>query len=1016
MRRLILLLIVSVVATAVLALFTLFTPTAQADQVGGVIDTDTTWTLAGSPYIITETIIIQPGVTLTVEAGVEVQAQPNRGITVNGLLLALGTAVQPITFTSTTESGFNDWHGLDVTSSGTVSLTHTTIRRAYASLEISGITANPVQLSHSHIHHNLVAMGSDVNAIHRLAMHNVTFSDNQFNYVWMGGVSGVLSDDVTLTDQPGLEGYVVGSSPFVTVPEGITLTMEAGTTFQFDYLFVHGHLETQGSVTATTVITGFSVTQIEETGSANINHTLMANGIGDGYVGLGILGNSSQPIHIQNSTIAQMVHPLVATADALHRLHMENVTFANNLRNRVFINGYSSGELAGNVSLTPQPGLEGYEYEFDNNNNGFTVPEGITLTLESGAVLMMPQGTHVQVDGHLEATGTAVTPVTFTSATNPQPNAWAGIYVLETGSVNIENAVVQHGIWGILVLDDSDNPVHLTNSTLRQNGYGLHLPISGLHRLQMENVAFQDNIFNRIRLNGYDGQALTDNVTLTSQPGLEGYELGHTSIEIPEGITLTLNAGVTLMAEDNVLVAGHLQANGTVSEPVTITSVDDPAPGAWGVMVAYGSGSMHLENSIVEYAAVGLYSFQNASSSVRDSIFRENEYPIVVSANNLHLLQLDNVSFENNVRDRVFIYSTYGEMIVDDVSLRPHPGLEGYQVDGDNDLVIQSGVTLTMAAGSTLMMNPAANPFRELLVHGRLQAKGTAVAPITFTSSEDSAPGQWQGIVVDGGEVSLAHAEVRYAAANLTVNSPTSTVSITGSRLISASVNSLTINDGVVNAACSVISGNGQNGVSVAASGSPSVTITTSEIWGNGVGITNSHSLPVDARHNFWGHPSGPGGIGPGSGDAVYGNVLYAPWLSEPTCSPPPPPGPPIVSITDSTAVESAPSLTFTITLNITSEQDVLVDYETVDGTAVAYTDYLPISGTLTIPAGQVTAVLTVTLLNNDLDDGDRTFTLVLNNPVNAELGNDTAVGLILDDDSPTEPLHTIFLPVVIKP
>lgn len=112
MRRFTLLFIVGVVATAVLALFTLFTPTAQADEVGGIIDTDTTWTLAGSPYIITDTVIIQPGVTLTVEAGVEVQAQPGTAVQVNGNLLALGTAAQPITFTSTAETGPGDWYGI----------------------------------------------------------------------------------------------------------------------------------------------------------------------------------------------------------------------------------------------------------------------------------------------------------------------------------------------------------------------------------------------------------------------------------------------------------------------------------------------------------------------------------------------------------------------------------------------------------------------------------------------------------------------------------------------------------------------------------------------------------------------------------------------------------------------------------------------------------------------------------------------------------------------------------------
>lgn len=143
-------------------------------------------------------------------------------------------------------------------------------------------------------------------------------------------------------------------------------------------------------------------------------------------------------------------------------------------------------------------------------------------------------------------------------------------------------------------------------------------------------------------------------------------------------------------------------------------------------------------------------------------------------------------------------------------------------------VIIQPNVTLTVEAGVEVQTQPN----RGITVNGLLLAVGTAVAPITFTSSANNAPGQWQGIVVNGGEVSLAHAEVRYATTNLTVNSPTSTVAITSSRLISTSLNSIAVNDGSLYAACSVIAGNGQNGVSVAASGSPSVTITTSEIWG----------------------------------------------------------------------------------------------------------------------------------------------------------------------------------------
>lgn len=45
-------------------------------------------------------------------------------------------------------------------------------------------------------------------------------------------------------------------------------------------------------------------------------------------------------------------------------------------------------------------------------------------------------------------------------------------------------------------------------------------------------------------------------------------------------------------------------------------------------------------------------------------------------------------------------------------------------------------------------------------------------------------------------------------------------------------------------------------------------------------GLENADTTQtVDAECNWWGHPTGPGGIGPGTGDAVSDYVIYEPWL-----------------------------------------------------------------------------------------------------------------------------------------
>jgi hypothetical protein len=78
---------------------------AYAANVSGTISANTTWTLTNSPYVMTGSVTVASGVTLTVEPGVLVQGNASsRQLIVNGTLSAVGTVTQPITFTSTLDS------------------------------------------------------------------------------------------------------------------------------------------------------------------------------------------------------------------------------------------------------------------------------------------------------------------------------------------------------------------------------------------------------------------------------------------------------------------------------------------------------------------------------------------------------------------------------------------------------------------------------------------------------------------------------------------------------------------------------------------------------------------------------------------------------------------------------------------------------------------------------------------------------------------------------------------------
>ena len=95
---------------------------------------------------------------------------------------------------------------------------------------------------------------------------------------------------------------------------------------------------------------------------------------------------------------------------------------------------------------------------------------------------------------------------------------------------------------------------------------------------------------------------------------------------------------------------------------------------------------------------------------------------------------------------------------------------------------------------------------------------------------------------------------------------------------------------------------------------------------------------------------------------------------------------------------EAAGTVTFTITKTGATDVASSVSYGTADGTATAGSDYAAASGTLNFAAGETSKTVTVAITNDSVFEGTENFSLTLNTPVNATIGDGTQQVTIVDD------------------
>jgi hypothetical protein len=112
--------------------------------------------------------------------------------------------------------------------------------------------------------------------------------------------------------------------------------------------------------------------------------------------------------------------------------------------------------------------------------------------------------------------------------------------------------------------------------------------------------------------------------------------------------------------------------------------------------------------------------------------------------------------------------------------------------------------------------------------------------------------------------------------------------------------------------------------------------------------------------------------------------------------------GAPFVNITDGAVYEGSDGLTnitFEVTLNYEYGEEVRVDYQTVNGSAVAGSDFVAQSDTLIFLPGETSKTITISVVTDRVGELDETFLVNLTGITNARAGDTGAFGTIWDDE-----------------
>ena len=436
----------------------------HAAEVSGIISSNTTWTLANSPYIVTNNITVNAGVTLTIENGVEVRFADGKHMVIAAGVSGGTLSANNVVFTSNTGTTPGLWNAIYFDDGSTANLSNCSFQYATHALRIRGVVNMNIDSSCSFndITYNAVYMEfGTVNSAMTLPKLSIPY--------WNNGRSLTVTNGAQLSIEPGVVYKFNGGDGGIYVDNG---SLNAVGTSTDPIIFTSSRDGSDGTwvqdATAPAArnwrhirfMSGESTENILEhciiryAGYSSDNWGQSALDVRTDGVGVSIKNCSFEhnqrsisamaggTIHLENSTLGGVDYPISMRADGIIEVINSSIDFTGTQYQAIYLMGSADINTNAHLKVLNFNNATNMAYF---NDNWIGIPETLTLTIDPGVVIKgLNNYGRFEVHGKLVAEGTEELPIVFSSmhddndsdpadsnnngvATSPALNQWGGI-------------------------------------------------------------------------------------------------------------------------------------------------------------------------------------------------------------------------------------------------------------------------------------------------------------------------------------------------------------------------------------------------------------------------------------------------------------------------------------------------------------------------------------------------------------------------------------------------------------